>query len=77
MKFSKNDFAELDLSNLLIEVWSYADYMNDPTINQYQKWCVELAKERWQPQFLDFEYAIMILCLICTAIRVIMSIFTV
>ena len=46
MKFSKSDFAELDLSNLLIEVWSYADYMNDPTINQYQKWCVELAKER-------------------------------
>ena len=58
MKFSKSDFAELDLPNLLINVWSYADYMNDSVINQYQKWCVELAKERWQPQYLDFEYAI-------------------
>ena len=58
MKFSKSDFAELDLPNLLINVWSYADYMNDCVINQYQKWCVELAKERWQPQYLDFEYVI-------------------
>ena len=58
MKFSKSDFAELDLPNLLINVWSYADYMNDPIVNQYQKWCVELAKERWLPQFLDFEYVI-------------------
>ena len=58
MKFSKSDFAELDLPNLLINVWSYADYMNDSVINQYQKWCVELAKERWQPQYLDFEYVI-------------------
>ena len=58
MKFIKSDFAEFDLPYLLINVCSYADYMNDPIINQYQKWCVELAKERWQPQFLDFGYAI-------------------
>ena len=35
--------------------------MNDPIVNQYQKWCVELAKERWLPQFFDFEYVIKIL----------------
>ena len=39
-------------------MWSYADYLNSPIVNQYEKWCVELAKERWQPQFLDFEYVI-------------------
>ena len=44
MKFIKSDFAELDLPNLLINVCSYADYMDDPVINQYQKWCVELTK---------------------------------
>ena len=58
MKFLKSDFAELNLPNLLINIWYYADYMIDPIINQYQKWCVELAKERWQAQFPDFEYVI-------------------
>ena len=58
MKFSKSDFAELNLPNLLINVWSYADYMNNPIINQYRKWCVELAKESLQAQFPDFEYVI-------------------
>ena len=24
----------------------------------YEKWCVELAKERWQTNFFDFEYVI-------------------
>ena len=46
MKFSKSDIVEVDLPNLLINVWSYADYLNDPIVNQYEKWCVELAKER-------------------------------
>ena len=58
MKFSKSDFVELDLPNFLINVWSYVDYLNNPIVNQYEKWCVELAKERWQPQFLDFDYVI-------------------
>ena len=58
MKFSKSDVEELDLPDFLINVWSYADYLTDPIINQYQKWCVELAKDRWQPQFLNFEYVI-------------------
>ena len=58
MKFSKSDVEELDLPDFLINVWSYADYLTDPIINQYQKWCVELAEDRWQPQFLNFEYVI-------------------
>ena len=58
MKFSKSDFAELDFPDLFIKVWSYAGYMNDPIVNHCQKWCFELAKERWLPQFLDFEYVI-------------------
>ena len=58
MKFSKSDFAELDFPDLFINFWSYAGYMNDPIVNHCQKWCFKLAKERWLPQFLDFEYVI-------------------
>ena len=53
MKFSKSDFLNLDLPDLLLDIWCYADYLNDQVINQYYKWCVEAAEEQWQPDFLD------------------------
>ena len=46
MKFLKNDFSDLDLFNLLINIWSYADHLHDPSVKRYEKWCVELAKEK-------------------------------
>ena len=51
MKFSKSDFLNLDLPDLLLDIWCYADYLNDQIINQYYKWCVEAAEEQWQPDF--------------------------
>ena len=32
MKFSKNDFSDLDLPNLLINIWTYADHLHDPSV---------------------------------------------
>ena len=58
MKFSKSDFLNLDLPDLLLNIWCYADYLNDQRINQYCKWCVEAAVEQWQPDFFDFQYVI-------------------
>ena len=58
MKFSKRVFLNLDLPDLLLNIWCYADYLNDQIINQYCKWCVEAAEEQWQPDFLDFQYVI-------------------
>ena len=56
MKFSK-----IELPNLLISIWTYADHLHDPSVKQYEKWCVELAKEKWQPHYLDFDYVIQML----------------
>ena len=58
MKFSKSDFLNLDLPDLLLNIWCYADYLNDQIINRYCKWYVEAAEEQWQPGFFDFQYAI-------------------
>ena len=58
MKFSKNDFSDLDLPNLLINIWTYTDHLHDPSVKQYKKWCVELAKEKRQSHYLDFDYVI-------------------
>ena len=58
MKFSKNDFENLDLRDLLINIWNYSEYLKDPVLNQYCQWCVEVAKERWQPSFKNLQIII-------------------
>ena len=58
MKFSKNDFSDLDLPNLLINIWTYTDHLHDPSVKKYEKRCVELVKEKWQSHYLDFDYVI-------------------
>ena len=43
MKFS--DFQELDLPDLLINIWSYSDVnYNSSILKQYKKWCIRIAK---------------------------------
>ena len=46
LKFSLNSFRQLDLPNLLINVWDYGDKPNCPICKQYQKWCISAAKEK-------------------------------
>ena len=58
MKFSENDSLELDLKYLLINIWSYSEYLTDPVLNQYCQWCVEVGKERWQPSFKNIQFVI-------------------
>ena len=43
---------------MLINIWEYTDKPNDPILIQYEKWCIEVAKQKWQPQFKKFDYAI-------------------
>ena len=42
LKFSKQGFRELELPDLLLNVWCYADQPNDPICVQYQQSCVEV-----------------------------------
>ena len=46
------------MPDLLLNVWCYANRPNDPICVQYQQWCVEVAKEWWSSQYLDFDYVI-------------------
>ena len=60
MKFSLADFRELDLPNLLINIWTFSDYThkNCFACNQYCQWCIVAASEKWSPDFKDFDYVI-------------------
>ena len=58
LKFSKELFLELDLANLLINIWSYADYLHDFVINEYCQYCIEGSNENWDEDYLDFHFVI-------------------
>ena len=46
MPLGKKIYLHLDLPNLLINIWEYTDKPNDPILIQYQKWCIEVAKQK-------------------------------
>ena len=59
MKFSKESSAHLSLSDLLLNIWSYAEDLKNPILNQYATWHVELADVLWNVgEFLDFKFVI-------------------
>ena len=59
MVLSKSDFANLDLPDLLLNIWDYSDNLRrDPVISQYCKWCVELARQQWCLSYKNFQFVI-------------------
>ena len=58
LKFPKELFLKLDLANLLINIWSYVDYLHDFVIGQYCQYCIECSYEKWGEDYLDFHFKI-------------------
>ena len=58
MKFS--DFQELDLPDLLLNIWSYSDVnYNSSILKQYKKCCIQIAKSKWQNErCMDIDFVI-------------------
>ena len=55
MVLTKENFQNLDLSNLLINIYSYAKDLKDPIIYQYSNLCIECARKLWTDQYHYFE----------------------
>ena len=60
LKFSLDLFRQIDLPNLLINIWDYADkkHSDCSVCKQYSEWCVMIAKEKWTRFLKDFDFAI-------------------
>ena len=54
LKFSKQSFC----FSCLIYYLVFGVRPNDPICVQFQQCCVEVAKEQWISQYLDFDYVI-------------------
>ena len=59
--FSLSTFRQLDLPDLLIDVWSYSELCNTKSCSicpQYLEWSIQAAKQKWSLDFKDFNYII-------------------
>ena len=61
LKFSLDSFRQLDLADILINIWDYADHLKQKeciVCRTYQNWCITAAKEKWSYLYVDFDFAI-------------------
>ena len=62
LKFTKNDFREMDTPNLLINVWTYNYYkphcQNCNACKIYADWNVEILAERWKEEWGNINNAV-------------------
>ena len=61
LKFSLYSFHQLDLPDILINIWDYADHLKQKECiicQTYQNWCIIAAKEKWHYSYIDFDFAI-------------------
>ena len=62
--YTKQNFEHLDIPNLLINIWGYNDedhhlnVGNCEICRQYEKWCIEKARSKWQPEFKSSPFII-------------------
>ena len=56
----RENFEHLDIPDLLISIWEYNDEkrVNCDIYRQYEKWCIEVARSKWQPEFKSFAFVI-------------------
>ena len=50
-----------ELAELLSHVWNYNTYSDKHIYVEcivYEEWCIEFARTKWQPDFVDFDFAI-------------------
>ena len=54
-KFSKKDFSDLEVPDLILNDFDWRK-PNCMVCMQYCNYCIELAREQWQVEFVDFDF---------------------
>ena len=57
LKFSLDSFRQLDLSDLLINIWLYSfhSHQDSSICKQHKERCIIAAKEKWSGFYHDFD----------------------
>ena len=59
MKFSKQSFSDLGLPDILLNVHCYTHSCQCTVCVQYANLCMEIAAERWWPEYLNYSYVML------------------
>ena len=59
MKFSKQSFSDLGLPDILLNVHCYTHSCQCAVCVQYANLCMEIAAERWWPEYLNYSYVML------------------
>ena len=59
LRITKYDLA-FDLPELLMIIWSYTVQVHYGCCicSQYKEWCIQYVKEKWKPEYFDFDFVI-------------------
>ena len=65
MVLTREDFADLSLSELLNNIWLYAKFVIrgncKPFFDDYIDFCIEYAERQWDASFQNFNFVIQML----------------
>ena len=65
MTLTKEGFANLSLSELLTNIWTYAEFIIrrnwKPFYNDYIDFCIKFAEKQWDESFQSFNFVIQML----------------
>ena len=65
MTLTREDFANLSLSELVNNIWTYAEFIIrgncKPIYNDYKDFWIEFAEKQWDKSFQNFNFVIQML----------------
>ena len=59
--FTKEDFMELDVPNLVINIWNFSNHEKCEQCFLYMNYNINALKEKWSEQYIDFDFLINVL----------------
>ena len=52
------DFEILELADNLLNIWSDAKKRDDPILDKYVRWNIDIARQKWKPEYQNFSSVI-------------------
>ena len=59
LKFKLENFEELDIPDLMINIWCHSEINKScPILKQYKDWCITALKKKWIKEYIDFDFVV-------------------
>ena len=65
LRFNYEDFDEMDIPNLMVNIWHYSDMHQEKycvICSTYRNCCVTALKKTWKDRYINFDFVVEKLC---------------